>query len=43
MLGTFSRSWASRSQGSSLRNRIDVSNVAPPHISIENIPGQSRA
>ena len=36
MLGIRSRSWASRSQGSSLRNRIAVSNVAPPHISSEN-------
>ena len=39
MLGIFSRSWASRSHGSSLRNRIAVSNVAPPHISIEKIAG----
>ena len=43
MLGIFSRSWASRSHGSSLRNRMAVSKVAPPHISIENMPEQSRA
>ena len=36
MLGIFSRSSASRSQGDSLRNRMAVSNVAPPHISMEN-------
>ena len=43
MLGIRSRSRESRSQGSSLRNRIAVSNVAPPHISSENICGNSRA
>ncbi len=36
MFGIRSRSSASRCQGHSLRNRIAVSNVAPPHISSEN-------
>ena len=43
ILGIRSRSWARRSHGSSFRNRMAVSKVAPPHISIEKTPGQSRA
>ena len=36
MLGTFSRKRRRRSHGHSLRKRIAVSKVAPPHISSEN-------
>ena len=38
MFGIFSRNCRRRSQGSSLRKRMAVSKVAPPHISKENRP-----
>jgi hypothetical protein len=43
MLGIFSRSSRRRCHGSSLRKRIAVSKVAPPHISREKSSGVRRA